>query len=354
MASLFNNRNKYYIAYHLNGKRITKCTYLEFSPVNRVKAEALKKEFELIEKDNKIKIKYGVIIPKNTNTKLTLADAAATYLKTIKKTTASGKRDNHSRIFENVIKQFQEDVKSDTEVTKINKSDIEAFILRKNKENANATVITYIRYLKGFFNYLIEEEYIDKSPIAKRHTPKAGTRQINTFKENDLEQILAQSELKNKEYFVIFKFLLLTGIRPGDIFEMRAGDFDLKSKILSLKVSKTQGCIEFPIYTELMKFIKKELPRIKTLGVDEKVFKQFNVERIGKTFRKILNELELKGSSYNLKTFRKTFATTFANKGLAEGDLADLLGHSSTTTTRTYYKSKNAGAIRSRMEALMK
>ena len=42
------------------------------------------------------------------------------------------------------------------------------------------------------------------------------------------------------------------------------------------------------------------------------------------------------------------------DKGLQEGDLADLLGHTSTTTTRNYYKSKNAGAIRGRIEALDK
>jgi integrase len=80
----------------------------------------------------------------------------------------------------------------------------------------------------------------------------------------------------------------------------------------------------------------------------------YSVERIGKTFRKILKELNLQNKKYNLKTFRKTFATSLADRGLSEGDLADLLGHTSTTTTRAYYKSKNAGAIRGRIEALDK
>jgi len=39
---------------------------------------------------------------------------------------------------------------------------------------------------------------------------------------------------------------------------------------------------------------------------------------------------------------------------LQEGDLADLLGHTSITTIRNYCKSKNAGAIRGRIEALDK
>ena len=85
---------------------------------------------------------------------------------------------------------------------------------------------------------------------------------------------------------------------------------------------------------------------------DEKVFKKYNVERIGKTFRKILNETGLKDESYNLKTFRKTFATRLADEGISEVDLADLLGHTSISTTRQYYKKKNAGAIRKRIDAI--
>jgi len=354
MASLFKYRNKYYIAYHINGRRITKSTQLDFVPANKTKAESAKKEIEKLEQENKMKIKYGAITPKSNDEKLTLEDAVSLYSNTFKKTTASGNRNNHFRTFEVAMRQFQKDVQPDTDVTKITKSEISTFIRRKENEVKNATVHTYIRYLKGFFNYLIEEEYLDKSPIVKRLVPKSVIKSIKIFKENDIELILGQAKLKSPEYFIIYKFLLLTGIRPGDLFEITAGDFDLKNKILRLNISKTARTIEFPIYKDLMKFINKNLSRIKTLSPTEKVFNLYSVDRIGKTFRKILDEIELKDESYNLKTFRKTFASSFADKGLSEGDLADLLGHSTTATTRAFYKSKNAGAIRGRMEALGK
>jgi len=354
MASLYKYRNQYYISFHMNGKRYTKSTHLEFNDANKIEAETAKKEVEKIEKENKLKIKYGAVVPKNKTPKLALTDAVELYLKTIKKTTASGKQDNHSRTFEVVLKQFQEEVKPDTDVTKIYKSDIRTFIRKKESEVANATVHTYIRYLKGFFNYLVEDEYVDKSPIVKRVIPKVIKNPIITFKEKDIKEILTHSKLKSQEYFVIYNFLLLTGIRPGDLFEIQAGDFDFKKKIIRIKISKTCRTIDFPIYNELMKFINKNLTRIKALPPEDKIFKIYSVERIGKTFRKIVSELSLKDQSYNLKTFRKTFATSFADMGLTEGDLADLLGHSTTATTRAFYKSKNAGAIRGRMEALGK
>jgi len=109
---------------------------------------------------------------------------------------------------------------------------------------------------------------------------------------------------------------------------------------------------DFPLFDELRNFVIIELPELLNMPNDQKVFKKFNVERIGKTFRKILNETGLKDESYNLKTFRKTFATRLADEGISEVDLADLLGHTSISTTRQYYKKKNAGAIRKRIYAI--
>jgi len=354
MASLYKYRNKFYISYNINGKRITKCTQLDYNKANKPKAETAKNKIEKLEKENKLKIKYGAVIPKANAPKASLSDCADTYLKTIKKVKANGKQDNHSRTFNTVMKQFQIDVKPETEVITISKNDIRTFVTRKENELSNASLQTYLRYLKGFFNYLVEEEIIDKSPIVKRLIPKTVSKPINTFREEDINLILETAQKKNSEYYIIYKFLILTGIRPGDIFNICAGDFDFKSKILRLKISKTNRTIDFPIFEDLKEFIDENLPGIKKMSKEEKVFKFYSVDRIGKTFRKILKELGIKDQSYNLKTFRKSFASSLADKGLQEGDLADLLGHTSTTTTRNYYKSKNAGAIRGRIEALDK
>ncbi|MBK6536858.1 MAG: tyrosine-type recombinase/integrase [Ignavibacteria bacterium] len=39
---------------------------------------------------------------------------------------------------------------------------------------------------------------------------------------------------------------------------------------------------------------------------------------------------------------QKTFATRLADEGITEGDIADMLGHTSISTTRQYYKKKTA------------
>lgn len=354
MASLYKYRNKYYIAYNINGKRITKSTQLDYIKANIQKAEAAKDKIEKLEKENKLKIKYGAVVPKSKVHKVSLSECADTYLKTIKKVTLNGKQDNHSRTFEVVMKQFQIDVNPETDVTSISRNNIRIFIKRMENKLTNSSLQTYIRYLKGFFNHLVEEEIIEKSPVVKRLIPKSVVKPIITFEEKDIELILEAAEKKSSEYFNIYKFLLVTGIRPGDIFEITAGNFDFKSMILQLYISKTKRTIDYPIFTELKEFIDDKIPEIKKMANEEKIFKFYCVNRIGKIFRNILKVLGLQEKSYNLKTFRKTFASSLADKGLPEGDLADLLGHTSTTTTRIYYKSKNAGAIRGRIESLDK
>lgn len=351
MASLYKYRNLYYIAYKLNGKRKIKSTGLIYNAENKPKAEKAFKEFVKLEDLNKKKIKYGALVVKKNANILVLKDASEKYFETINKG-KSGNMDNHSRTFVVVFRRFTEVVSPETDVKNVSQEDIHKFVKKIRNEISNATVLTYLRYLKGFFNYLVEYEYIIKSPITKRVTPKSEIKDIKIFDSGSINLILDKANELNHNYYVIYKFLLLTGLRPCDIFELTAGHFNFDAMNITVNISKTKRYINFPIYNELAEFISKELPEISVLPKEQKIFSMYSVERIGKVFRQILKSLNLEKESYNLKTFRKTFASVFAEKGIGEGDLADLLGHTSTNTTRIYYKRKNAAIIGKRLDAV--
>lgn len=351
MASLYKYRNLYYIAYKINGKRRIISTRLIYNAENKQKAEKAFKKFAKLEDSNKKKRKYGPKVEKKNENILDLKDASEMYFETINKG-KSGKTDNHSRTFLVVFRRFSEVISLETDIKKINHEDIQKFVKKIRNEISNATVLTYLRYLKGFFNYLVEYEYIIKSPISKRVIPKSEIKDIKIFDSGSINLILDKANELNHNYYVIYKFLLLTGLRPCDIFELSAGQFNFETRNITVNISKTRRYINFPIYNELSEFITKELPEISELPKEQKIFSMYSVERIGKVFRKILKELKLEKESYNLKTFRKTFASVFAEKGIGEGDLADLLGHTSTNTTRIYYKRKNAAIIGKRLDAV--
>ncbi len=353
MASLYQKRTKYYIDYTLNGKKKTMSTDLEYNTANHNAALRRLKEIEVLEKKNKLMIQHGIIDPREPERKISLADAIALYLPTIKKVDANGDQDNHSRTFEVVMKQFCNTVKPSRPITSISHLDMKNFINSCTaRGNSKETMRTYLAYLRGFFNYLLEIELLEKSPLSKRMFPQSEIKNVVIFDTDSITAIFDRSRKKDKQLYRIFKMLLLTGARPCDLLRLKADDIDMKGGTYNLQISKTSRQIILPIYDELYGFIKKDL-KLNTIEGDQLLFEGYSVVRIGKCFRRILCELKIdKRKRYNLKTFRKTFASEFAGRGLSDGDIADLLGHTSTSTTRKYYKRMNVDALRERMNKL--
>ena len=350
MASKYNYRGKFYISYTLNGERKVKNTGLEFHQSNEHKAELVRRKVEELEKKNKLKIKYGLVRVCDASEKITLYDVYVDFLKTLSKPTVG--KNHHEQTLKVTMTQFFKVTSRDRKISTVSENDIKLFV-KDASLRANATSIrTYLRYLKAFFNFALEKKYIKESPIKRRVIPKETVKAITIFEKDDLNLFLEKAKMRDIEYFRIYKMLLLTGMRPNDLFSLKAGDFNLKDKLLRLTISKTSRVIDYPIHKELETFLNSDYPALESMSKNEILFKKYCVERIGKTFRKIIKETGMEGKGYNLKTFRKTFASVLADNGLPEGDLADLLGHTSIQTTRQYYKRKNAAAIRERIDKL--
>jgi integrase len=106
---------------------------------------------------------------------------------------------------------------------------------------------------------------------------------------------------------------------------------------------------------ELLNFVKSNLSYINKLDRDGFIFPGYNVNMLGKKFRRLKKSLGIEEKlSYTLKTFRKTFATNLADKGLDRADVADLLGHSIIETTRKYYVNTKAKTLRDKLNKLSK
>jgi integrase len=149
--------------------------------------------------------------------------------------------------------------------------------------------------------------------------------------------------------------LLLTGIRPCDLLNLKVSHIDLKNLVIHLDISKTQRQIKYPLYDELLNFVKTGLSYIKELDEDDFIFPGYNVSMLGRKFRRLKQRLGIEERhAYTLKTFRKTFATDLADKGFDRGDVADLLGHSIIETTRKYYVNTKAKTLRDKLNKLSK
>lgn len=351
MASIVKFRNIYYISYKINGKRTMTSTKLAVSKNNLSKARKIKKDIEdrieNIFKDPEV-IVSNILSPEKN---ISFSEAMDLCIEERIK----GKTHTHLRNFNISMNHFLKVLPSDILIGEINSGHIVKFINILKPKVANATMHNYIRYIKILFNYLVEEDYLIKSPVKKKLIPKLKRNNIVTFDKTDLEDILKIAKERDPLYFNCLMMLLLTGLRPVDLIRLKISDFDFSRMQINVRISKTSKEIKFPIFDELQLFIKENMQIEFDKDRTDFVFKGFSVETISRRFRRIKKVLMINEKYViTLKTFRKTFATGMAARGLSIQEVANLLGHDSTTTTERYYADVITEGLRKKINSIKK
>ncbi|HEX2787576.1 MAG TPA: site-specific integrase [Ignavibacteria bacterium] len=324
MATLYEKRGRWYIDYVLNGKKKTKNTKLPATKIFKTEAEKIKLKIELLIKSNENKF-----ITKTEG--MSLETASEKYVEYL-----LSKSKNHLLSFKTAFSQISLYISPQKNIKDIIKEDIKLLISELKTNRSIETVRSYLRYFKIFFNFLVEEEYILKSPIPKKFMPRSPKKLIKTFDSNMIENILSLAKQRDHKYYCFLKMLLLTGQRPGDVLNFRFKDMNLEKDLLFIKISKTDKQIYFPIYNELRKFILTDIMQYQ-IEPEDLIFEGFNISIVSKRLIRIKKQLNIKERGYDLKTFRKTFGTHLASKGIDRTKVADLLGHESVATTIKYY-----------------
>ena len=163
-------------------------------------------------------------------------------------------------------------------------------------------------------------------------------KNVVTFDDLMLKRITDEALNRDPKFHNILQMLLLTGVRPNDLLNFKICDFDFDKKILYIRISKTDREIKFPLYNELLTFIESDMKEEFSSDKAELVFKSFTVNSVSKRFIRIKKRLGLtERFVYTLKTFRKTFATRMAKRGVPIHEAAYMLGHESLQTTKKYY-----------------
>ena len=339
MATIFipKGRNTFYISYFVNGKRITKNTNI---PENeKEEAKKLKEKFEA-----KIQPLSDIVIAEtlaNNTNNLKLSDAIKNFIDYYKVNWSNGRYNNVIT----TLKIFSEFLNGVGYVSDINSLNISEFITKRKDNVSVTTVRSDLNVLSTFFNYLLEENLIKKSPINRKLIPKPEHKNITTFDLKSIELILSSVKLSDPLFHKYLFLLSATGARPGDILRLTYGNIDIINDILRIKIQKTTREINFPMYKVLRNFVIDEFPELKDCDPSELIFKDYKIPMEGKKFKSIKNKLEL-NSSFNLKTFRKSFATKLIDEGIDGLVVAYLLGHISVNTTTKYYINKKANVIR--------
>jgi len=329
MASIYKPGDKkhWYISFidPETGKARSKSTGLLANSANKKKAEELKKNLEEYLDKRLLELK-GMNIQRKT------IGEAFSHFEKLNADHAKNTQYDYKSFYSKLLEQFD----STDPCTVITKISAEEWVLMiKQKDRQPNTIFNWYKTFNKFLNFLFEYSYIPMFMINKRIKPRQETKSIRVFEQADLKKILSclEEKEKNSNFSTMIYLLAYTGLRPSDVIDIKKQDINFEDMILTYYSSKTQKEFIVPLRSELKSILESRINE----RTEERIFNYATVREMGKAFSRYLKSIGLDNKGYNLRTFRKNFATTAFESGIDIVSTSSLLGHSNIRTTKKYY-----------------
>jgi len=221
----------------------------------------------------------------------------------------------------------------DKKIDKITPEDVERFkslrAIEKNKRTGKAlrpaTINRELACLKALFNFAIKGDLVLKNPVSRIKFYDEDNEQMRTlnYEEERLYLSTASQPLKD-----VATLMLETGMRPEEVYRIKAENINLDSSYLFNPYGKTKAAKrKVPLNKTAHEVIKKRLDNAKGSYLfpspddPEKSVLKLNNAHYGALKRSGIKKFRL----YDL---RHTWATRAAMSGIDLVTLATMLGHS--------------------------
>ncbi|APS40037.1 site-specific tyrosine recombinase XerD [Salegentibacter sp. T436] len=201
--------------------------------------------------------------------------------------------------------------------------------------------------LRGFFNYLVFEDYRKDNPLNLIESPKIGRKLPDTISTEEIDLLIATIDLSKAEgerNRAILETLYGCGLRVSELTELKISDLFFKEGFI--KVTGKGNKQRFvPVSTYTQKFINIYKDEIR---IHQKINKEFSdtlfLNRRGNQLTRamiftIIKRLAEKAGiqkKISPHTFRHSFATHLLENGADLRAIQQMLGHESITTTEVY------------------
>lgn len=124
-----------------------------------------------------------------------------------------------------------------TDLDEIHREHLQAYITATMERTSASNANQHFRSLKTMFNWLVDEEELDRSPMRTMKAPKPGEVEVPVIPEDDLKKLFAAC--KGKSYAdrrdtAMLMLFLDTGVRLSEATDRRVADLDLDLKVLQV------------------------------------------------------------------------------------------------------------------------
>jgi integrase len=213
-------------------------------------------------------------------------------------------------------------------ISQITSLSLENYKSKRLKSVAPATVNRELACLKHMFTKAIQWQMATFNPVKQVRMLKEHNQRLRYLTNDEVQRLLAQLSPHIKPVVIC---ALHTGMRRGEILNLKWDDVDLKQRLLFIRDSKNGEKREIPLCDALAGVIR-DLPRgsdyVFCLGDGRRMLRaregfETAVKRAG-----ILN--------FTFHDLRHTFASHLAMSGVDLLTLKELLGHKSINMTLRY------------------
>ncbi len=258
---------------------------------------------------------------------------------------------------QNSINSYSQDIKKlinwleESEITVspvlISENDLQEFIYTIAKSVNPRTQSRVISGLRGFFNYLVFEEYRKTNPLELIESPKIGRKLPDTLSTHEIDDLIKAIDLskpQGERNRTIIETLYGCGLRVSELINLKISDLFFEEGFI--KVTGKGNKQRFvPIGQNTIKYIQLYRNEIRNhQEVHPASRDTLFLNRRGKSLTRamiftIVKDLtEKAGIRKNISphTFRHSFATHLLENGADLRAIQQMLGHESITTTEVY------------------
>jgi len=229
----------------------------------------------------------------------------------------------------------------------ISKEEIQQFIYESAKILQARSQARLISGLKGFFDYLLFEDYREDNPMDLIETPKIGMKLPDTLSVEDIDKLIAVIDYSKKEAIrnlAIIETLYGCGLRVSELTTLQISDLYFDEGFISVSGKGNKQRL-IPIATHTQELITNYIENSRSfLTIDAGSSNIVFLNRRGKILTRamiftIVKRLSIKANlqkRISPHTFRHSFATHLLENGADLRAIQQMLGHESITTTEVY------------------
>ncbi len=209
------------------------------------------------------------------------------------------------------------------------REDVERFVQARRDEAAPATVQTELRFLRAAFNWAVRHGRLERNPSAGVLVKDGNAPRERLITSDEFERLLRALELPGCNIRDHVETSLLTGLRLGELRNLREKDLDFHAETLWLPKTKTGPARVVPMHERVREILWGLVQGIE----DRKPFA--SPVNLGRPFRRAVKRAGL--SDIRWHDLRHAAAGHLYESGADPQTVATVLGHADPRTALKIY-----------------